>query len=263
MTENKYSEIKSLLASDDPEQMYEGLVRVREVLPEADREEARELVEMVSALFYVDLLDHPDQVYVIDEAVSLVADFGEFVVPILLKTLDAGDMKAQLTIGHAIGRVGEAAIDPLLEAVCEEEESECQIFILYALGKIKSPQVIKAFEYALESSRADDTELRDTAVRALGNFVEHIPPEDLPEEYKKEMLDEIQDNLSDPSAGVRSKAISSYGKLARYGHLNQQEMEKCRETCQLLLGVDQQFDWDRAYIVRKEAQEALDCLEGC
>jgi hypothetical protein len=29
------------------------------------------------------------------------------------------------------------------------------------------------------------------------------------------------------------------------------------------LGVDDQFDWDRAYIVRKEAQEALDCLEGC
>lgn len=263
MTEKRYSDIKRLLASDDPEEIHQGLVKVREVLPEADQAEARTLVEMVSALFYVDMLDHPDQVYVIDEAVSLVADFGEFVVPILLKTLDAGDMKAQLTIGHAMGRVGEAAIDPLLEAVCGEGEHECQIFILYALGKIKSPEVIKAFEFALDAARSDNSELRDTAVRALGNFVEQIPPEDLPEDYKEIMLDVIQENLSDPSAGVRSKAIRSYGKLARYGHLTAEEQEKCRETCELLLGADQQFDWDRAYVVRKEAQEALDCLEGC
>ena len=262
MSEEHFSEIKHLLASDDPEEIHQGLVKVRQVLPETSEEEARELIEMVSALFYVDLLDHPDQVYVIDEAVSLAADFGEFVVPILLRTLDATDMKAQLTIGHAIGRVGQAAIDPLLEAYGGETGPECQIFILYALGKIRSPEIIRAFEPALEASRADHPELRDTAVRALGNFVESIPPEDLPEEYKAGMLEEIQENLSDPNAGVRAKAIRSYGKLARYGHLTAEEQQKCRETCELLLGADDQFDWDRAYIVRKEAEEALECLEG-
>lgn len=261
MSEKDYSKIKKLLASDDPEKIHQGLVQVKEIFPDVDREEARELVELVSALFYVDLLDHPDQVYVIDEAVSLVAEFGEFVVPILLKDLDATDMKAQLTIGHAMGRVGEAAIDPLLEAYCDEEH-ECQIFILYALGKIQSPEVIKAFDQALEAARSENAELRDTAVRALGNFAEHIPPEDLREEDKQRMLDVIQENLADPSAGVRSKAIRTYGKLARYGHLTAEEKESCRETCELLLGADGQYDWDRAYIVRKEAQTALDCLDN-
>jgi hypothetical protein len=106
-------------------------------------------------------------------------------------------------------------------------------------------------------------ELRDTAIRALGRFVEQINPEDLPLEFKKGMLDAIQNNLGDASAGVRAKAIRSYGKLARYGHLDKAEKAKLRETCELLLGVDDKFDWDRAYIVRKEAQEALDCLDGC
>jgi len=262
MSEQDYMEIKRLLASDDPETIHQGLVQVRNIFPEVNREEAHELVELVSALFYVDLLDHPDQVFVIDEAVSLVADFGDFVVPILLKNLDAGDMKAQLTIGHAMGRVGEAAIEPLLAAYCGDDEHECRIFILYALGKIQSPEVIKAFDYALDAARSENSELRDTAVRALGNFVEQIPPEELDDDQKKRLLDVIQENLSDPSAGVRSKAIRSYGKLARYGHLNKEEKEKCRETCQLLLGVDDQFDWDRAYIVRKEAQTALDCLDN-
>jgi hypothetical protein len=81
-------------------------------------------------------------------------------------------------------------------------------------------------------------------------------------EYKKEMLEAIRVNLGDSSAGVRSKAIRSYGKLARHGHLDKEERQNCKETCELLLGADDQYDWDRAYIVRKEAQEALDCLEG-
>jgi hypothetical protein len=122
---------------------------------------------------------------------------------------------------------------------------------------------LEAFEEVLLAAKSDNLELRDTAVRALGQFVEVIEPANLPEEFKKTMLEAIRTNLSDPSAGVRSKAIRSYGKLARFGHLSNEEKEKCRETCELLLGADDQYDWDRAYIVRKEAQEALDCLEGC
>jgi HEAT repeat protein len=263
MAAEKYQEIKKLLCSEDSEDIHQGLVMIREELPELKEEDARELFEMVSALFYIDVLDHPEHVFVLDEAVSLVADFGDFVIPILLSNLDAGDMKAQMTIGHAVGRVGEPALEPLLESYKCEESEECRIFLVYAMGKIRSTKVLEAFEQVLGAARSENLELRDTAVRALGNFVEVISPENLPGEYKKEMLEAIQLNLSDPSPGVRSKAIRSYGKLARFGHLTKEEQRKCKETCELLLGVDDQFDWDRAYIVRKEAQEALDYLKGC
>ena len=259
----KYEQIKSLLNSSDSEKIHQGLVMIRKGLPTITEEAAHSLFEMVSALFYIDLLDHPEHAYVLDEAVGLVADFGEFVIPILLNNLDAGDMKAQLTIGHAFGRVGEAALEPLLESFKCEESEECRIFLVYALGKIRSPKVLEAFEPVLGAATSDNLELRDTAIRALGNFVELIPPADLPPDYKKIMLEAIKVNLGDASAGVRSKAIRSYGKLARYGHLDQVERQKCKETCELILGLDNQFEWDRAYIVRKEAQQALDCLDGC
>ena len=263
MATDRYEKIKTLLSSENSEEIHQGLVLIREELPDIAEESALTLFEMVSALFYIDLLDHPEHAHVLDEAVSLVADFGEFVIPILLNNLDAGDMKAQLTIGHAFGRVGESALEPLLESFECEESEECRIFLVYALGKIRSPKVLEAFEQVLEAARSENLELRDTAIRALGNFVEVIPPADLPEGYKKEMLDVIQVNLSDSSAGLRSKAIRSYGKLARFGHLTKEEKQKCKKTCELLLGVDDKFDWDRAYIVRKEAQDALNCLEGC
>jgi len=263
MATDRYEKIKTLLSSENSEEIHQGLVLIREELPDIAEESALTLFEMVSALFYIDLLDHPEHAHVLDEAVSLVADFGEFVIPILLDNLDAGDMKAQLTIGHAFGRVGESALEPLLESFECEESEECRIFLVYALGKIRSPKVLEAFEQVLEAARSENLELRDTAIRALGNFVEVIPPADLPEGYKKEMLEAIQVNLSDSSAGLRSKAIRSYGKLARFGHLSKEEKQKCKKTCELLLGVDDKFDWDRAYIVRKEAQDALNCLEGC
>lgn len=263
MPADKYNEIKGLLNSFDSKEIHQGLVMIREELSNISEEDAKSLFDMVSALFYIDLLDHPEHAYVLDEAVGLVADFGEFVVPILLDNLDAGDMKAQLTIGHAFGRIGEVGIEPLLESYKCEESEECRTFLVYALGKIRSPKILDAFEQVLEAAKSENLELRDTAVRALGNFVQDISPADLPSEYKSEMLAAIQANLSDSSAGVRSKAIRSYGKLARYGHLDEDEKSKCKETCELLLGIDGKYDWDRAYIVRKEAQEALDCLHGC
>jgi HEAT repeat protein len=263
MATETYQEIKSLLSSQDPDQIHQGLVMIREELPDIDREAAASLFEMVFALFYIDILDHPEHADVLDEAVSLVADFGDFVLPILLENLDAGDMKAQLAIGHAFGRVGESAIDVLLDSYLEAEDEQSGIFLIFALGKIHSPKVVRAFEPVLDAARSDNLELRDTATRALGNFVSVIPPQDLPQDYKEQMLEVIRCNLADTSAGVRSKAIRSYGKLARFGHLTKAEMRTCKDTCELLLGVDNQYDWDRAYIVRKEAQEALDCLEGC
>jgi HEAT repeat protein len=263
MAADHFEKIKTLLNSSKSDEIHQGLVMVREELPNISEEDARALFDMVSALFYIDLLDHPEHANVLDEAVSLVADFGDFVVPILLDNLDAGDMKAQLTIGHAFGRVGEPALEPLLESFKCEDSDECRIFLVYAMGKIRSPKVLKAFEHVLGAAKSENLELRDTAIRALGYFVELIAPEDLPESYKIKMLEAIQTNLSDSSAGVRSKAIRSWGKLARYGHLSKEEKLKCKDTCELLLGVDDQFDWDRAYIVRKEAQEALDCLDGC
>jgi HEAT repeat protein len=263
MSSEKYQEIRALLGSPEADQIHQGLLMIREELPSIDEESARSLFEMVSVLFHVDLFDHPDQAGVVDEAISLVADFGEDVIPYLLNDLDAGDMKAQLAIGHAFGRVGEPALEPLLESYQCEESEECRIFLVYALGKIQSPRVLEAFEDVLKAAASENLELRDTAIRALGRFVEHIKPEALPEAFKKDMLKAIMSSLGDTSAGVRAKAIRSYGKLARYGHLNQEEKAKLRQTCELLLGVDDKFDWDRAYIVRKEAQEALDCLEGC
>jgi HEAT repeat protein len=154
--------------------------------------------------------------------------------------------------------MGADAIEPLMAKYQEASTGPaCRSFVLYAMGKIKSPQIVRAAPLALEAAQSTDLELRDTATRAIGKLAESIPPADLPEELKQGFVETLQANLADPNPGIRSKAVRSLGKLAKYGHLDQEELDKLKSVCELILGVDGSFDWDRAYVVRKEAKEAL------
>jgi HEAT repeat protein len=220
--------------------------------------EAQPLFEMVSAIFYIDPLDRPDLVPILDEAVSLMVGFGAWVIPILIENLVAGDIKAQMAIGHALGRIGADAIEPLMAAYQASNDPEHRMFILYALAKIKSPKILQAAPLALEATKSEDLELRDTATRAIGKFVESIPPSDVPEELRDAFVACLRHNLADPNAVIRAKAVRSFGKLAKYSFLDATERAKLRALCKLILGTDDNFAWDRAYIVRREAKEALE-----
>ena len=257
MTDNSYRTIRALLASKQPEEIQKGLGLIAIEITKIGSVEARPLFEMVTTLFYIDVLDRPELVPVIDEAVNLTASFGSWVIPVLIDSLDAGDIKAQWAIAHVLGRIGESAIAPMLKAYAATDDPTLRAFILYALGKIKSPDILKAVPTALDAAQSANLELRDTAVRALGKFIENLSPAKLPLTLKPVLLKNLQDSLSDENASVRSKALRSLGKMARYGYLTNTEREHLAASCRQALGIDEKGEWDRAYIVRKEAEEAL------
>ena len=61
---------------------------------------------------------------------------------------------------------------------------------------------------------------------------------------------------------MHAKAVRSLGKLAKFGHLTEDQLAQFKVTVERILGHDDQFEWDRAYVVRKEAREALGYLAG-
>lgn len=257
MSEIACDPIRTLLASDDPVQVRRGLALVREEIARVGSQEARQLFELVSTLFYIDPLDQPELVPVLDEAVDLVVGFGEWVIPALVEKLDAGDLKAQIAAGHALGRIGADAIRPLIEEYAVAADDSHRAFILYALGKIRSPKVVAAAKVVLEASASPDLELRDTATRALGRFAQAIPPTEMPEGLRVEFLTRLEANVADRNTGVRAKAIRSLGQMARQGHLAPTEKEAFKKAFHGLVGDDEAFDWDRAFVIRREAEEAL------
>jgi HEAT repeat protein len=257
MADDSYRTIRTLLASNSPEEIRKGLRLIAIEIAKFGSNEARPLFAMVTALFYIDVLDRPEFVPILDEAVSLTATFGAWVIPILIEDLDAGDIKSQWAVAHVLGRVGAPAIDPMLRAYAATSNITLRAFILYALGKIKSPEIVRAVQVALEAAESSDLELRDTATRTLGKMIESIPPAILSGELKQEMIECLAKNLSDSNVRVRSKAIRSLGKLGKYGHLTGSEREQFKIVCRRILGKDEKFEWDSAFILRKEAEEAL------
>jgi hypothetical protein len=257
MAKKSFNAIETLLASAKPEEIRKGLELVRNEIARIGLSESKPLFEMISTLFYIDPFDRPDLLPILDEATRLVASFAMWVIPVLVEQLDAGDVKAQMAVAQSLGRIGEEAIKPLMDAYKASAEPSRRAFVLYALGKVKSAQVVQAAHLALEAVQSPDLELRDTATRVIGKFAECIPASHLPEEMRLSFIGKLQHNLADANPGIRAKAVRSLGKLARYGHLITEEREKLKATCLLILGEDENFEWDRAYVVRKEAKEAL------
>ena len=144
--------VTKLLSSTNPEEVSIGLDKVRARLPRASDDEKRSYVEMISALFYIDTLDHPEYLAVVEDAISLVASVGKPAIPVLIQQLEGGDVKSQMAIGQALGHMGAEAIPALLEQYHQTcPEPGCRAFVLYALGKVKSPKIIDALVYRARS----------------------------------------------------------------------------------------------------------------
>jgi HEAT repeat protein len=174
----------------------------------------------------------------------------------LLDLLDGGDMKAQIACGHALGRIGPRAITPLIAEYGTSAPTR-RALILFAFGKIRSPQVLKAVPLAIEAMLSPDLELRDTATRALGKFAEVIPAGSLSGDLRLAVVERLRSMAREPNPSLRAKAVRALGKLAKCGHLTSLEQEGLETLCTAIVGTDGAQNWDRAYIVRKEAEEAL------
>jgi len=260
MDEHLRHTIERLLSSHRPEELHQGLELIKKEISRVGSDEAGTLFEMVSTIFYIDPLDRPDLAPLVNEAIALVVGFGKWVIPPLLQQLDASDLKAQIAVANALGRLGADAVPLLLHEYETAAEPARRQFVIYALGKIKSPRVAQAIAPALEAAAAPDRELRDTATRTLGTVAEALQPGSLADETRRRVVQALQKNLGDRSPAIRAKAVRSLGQLATCGHLTSTERATLQRTLALILGKGERFEWDRAYLVRKEAAEALGYL---
>jgi len=261
MPDDSYRTIRSLLASARSEDLRKGIELAELEIVKVGSREAKPIFEMVSALFYIDALDHPELVPILDDAVSLAARLGSSIIPVLIENLNAGDFKAQWAVAHVLGRIGADAIKPMMDEYTSSADSTLRAFILYALGKIKSSKIVQAAPLALQAAQSPNLELRDTATRVLGKLVESIPPAALSSEMRDLFLERLHKNMADPSTNVRAKAVRSLGKLGKFGHLTESQKSKVKAICENILGTDEKGEWDRAFMVRKEAAEAVKYLQ--
>lgn len=257
-----HRDLLQMLRSEDKIQIQKGLEGLARHLRTLEGAAFEEGVQAVTGLFYVDPMDHPELIPVLDQAEHLLADLRQKVIPVLLRGLGDSDLKIHLHLASVLGKMGYAAVGPLLAAYAESRDDYGRVFILYALGKVKDPAVLDALPVLFAALDDEIPEVRDTAARAAGKLCEHVNPELIPGETRRELFDRLLARVSDRMAGVRSKAVRSLGKMARFGLLDEAQRDLLRRTLSRVLGEEASTDWDVAYIVRAEAEKARAYVQG-
>jgi HEAT repeat protein len=247
----------NMLSSENKEKILAALEEVANnigIIP------AEVIEDVISALFFIDLGDHPEMIEVKDKAIKVLSQFGKKIIPYCIKNLAETDMKAALDYARVLGLIGKDAVDPLMEEYQKTESGDTRSFILYALSKVKDKYIVKSLPLIISEASSQNDEIRDTATRTLGKVFETLKPNDVDPILIETIFNILINRVADFKAPIRAKAVRSLAKIAKSDFLSSEKKEKLKIICKRLLGEDENYEWDRAFIVRKEAKEALNYL---
>jgi HEAT repeat protein len=250
------------LHAERAEQIDEGVRFLQARLAGLPESDLRSATEALCTLFYVDTQDRPDLQPSLERAVAALASVGPRIVSHLLELMQGSDMKSHFYLARTLGVIGRPALPTLRRFIATEDDHYSRSFALFAVGKIRDPEVREALPEVIGSLMHPDKEVRDSAARALGKIAEHVPVDLVSEPRRAEMFEALFRALSDRHSAVRAKAVRSLGKTARAGYLTPQQEDRIGAAILRILGHDEAYEWDRAYLVRREAEEALSHLEA-
>ncbi len=253
-------DLAAALADSEPGVVEGALRRLGRRLGRLANSEYRRAVELVCSLFYVDTADRPDLEPALERATKLLVSQGSRVVPHLLRQMEGSDIKSHTYLARTLGEIGPGALASLRNLLATAEDPYSRAFAVYALGKMTCPEVVRALPEVLGGMMHPDKEVRDSSARTLGKIATVAPPKNLTPRRRREMFEALMRALGDYQPAVRAKAMRSLGKMASVGILNREQRKMFQSAAHNALGESREYAWDNAYIVRREAREALERL---
>ncbi len=256
-----HANLMSKLQSEDIPQIKEAISQLGTLSVDFTEKERAEAVEVVMGIFYIDTIDHPEMVSVLERAEDWLATQPESIIPTLLGCLADSDFKIDFHIASTLGKMGDRALNHILKAHREATDQLSKVFTLYAIGKVRGPKAKEAIPVLIEEMDNEDQEVRDTATRAVGKVFENINSHLLDEPTRKALFGKLIEKVSDPTPGVRSKAFRSLGKMTKLDLINVTNEHRLLEICKKTLGESEAQNWDIAYVVRMEAKKTKNLID--
>ncbi len=250
------------LKSTDKTEILDACEKVSANIKAMDPKELASITDGLVSLLYIDLDTEPELEGVIDCAIEAISAIGADSVEVLIEGLTDADLEANLRIAHALGKIGQPAIAILTQKFRTDPDPYIRALALFAISKIDDPRLIEIFPEVVSALDHENQELRSMAVQAIGRMVECIGGVCFTAETAAEAFNKLMAKAGDAHAGTRAKAIFSIGKLAHKEYLNDDQKQKALDVISGMLGIDDMHSWDRAFIVRKEAEEAYEHITG-
>lgn len=248
------------ITGHDLETIMAGLNDIQADMHTYSREELLTVTDTLGSLFFIDSFDRPDLQPAVETAIDILAEAGAEIIPYIMDTFENSDIKANISFAKVLGKIGVPAIPHLVEYYRHSDDPYKQSYALYALGKIRDKAVLAVLADIMQAVGSEHLEVRDSAIRALGKTMELITSKDISTAKRNEVFELLFRCVSDKHSAIRAKAIRSLTKMERRALLTDAQYGQLLTACRRITGQDENYQWVRAFIVRKEAQEALNLL---
>jgi ferredoxin/flavodoxin---NADP+ reductase len=189
---------------------------------------------------------------------KLIGKFGPDMIPFLFQEILTADTETAVDFGKSLARNGVVGLEFILSKLDEYRERDHDLInLIQVLSLFKIPEAAKAVPAILAAAQHNNHQVTSMGLYSVGRLVQKLRPTAFSEELRLKMFDAVFRFLSNPQGLVRKNAARALGKMLRKGLLSKENEQKLYKTFLAIAGRDEHHNWDRAFIVRREAEDFL------
>ncbi|MBL7846114.1 MAG: sulfide/dihydroorotate dehydrogenase-like FAD/NAD-binding protein [Cyclobacteriaceae bacterium] len=187
-----------------------------------------------------------------------IAKFGPEMMPVLFNRLVEADSETANYYGKALARNGVAGLNYLFPKLSEHRSRDHDLInLIQALAYFKIPDAASTVPFVLSVAQHVNHQVTSMALYTIGRLVQQLPPSAFSDELRQFIFSSCFRFLSHAQGLVRKNAARTLGKMLRKGLLSAENEKKLYKAFLSICGRDEQHNWDRAFIVRREAEDFL------
>ncbi len=187
-----------------------------------------------------------------------IAKFGPEMIPFLFDAVHGADSDSAVYFGKTLARNGQDGLAYILPKLAEyQDRSHDLINLIQVLSYFKIPSAAEAIPIILRLAQHQNHQVTAMSLHAVGRLTQLLPATSFDEALRCNMFDSAFRFLSYAQVLVRKNAAHCLGKMLRKGLLSDAQEKKLCKAFLAITGKDENHNWDRAFIVRREAEDYL------
>ncbi len=250
------------LSSQSEEAISQVLDELRPIV-DLTADEKIDLSEALISIFYH--YRHADSTSMLKLAIRTEKRLGKFgpdVVPFLLDEIIEIDGESAAYLGKALAKIGKPGVDYFLKKWDQHLDDEAALINLtQTISFYKFDEAVEVIPRILSATQSENFQLAAMALTTLGRLVEKSKPP-IDEKLKHTLYEVAFSFLSNTKPLVRKNAARTLGKMLRKEWLTDDQEKKVYNAFLSIAGKDEHHNWDRDFIVRREAEAFIPYFHG-
>ncbi len=187
-----------------------------------------------------------------------IARFGPEMIPFIFDEMLDSDSESAVYFGKTLARNGLAGLEYVLAKLEDYKTQDHDLInLIQTVSYFKVPEAVHAIPLLLSLAQHTNHQVTSMSLYTTGRLAQTLPHSVFNDELKLNMFNTAFRFLSNAQGLVRKNTAQTLGRMVRKGLLSVDQEKKVYNAFMAITGRDNQHKWDRAFIVRREAEDFL------